>query len=171
MRVSFWLIPAEPFRSELDTLIRNLARRFHAPVFTPHVTIYSGAIDTFTNPQNILDVVLTGAKPIELTSAGISFTNQFTKTLFIQFEQNPQLSLLSENIRRSTPAREPYNLDPHLSLLYATLDVTTQRDLARSITPQSRILFDTLQAISTGGSNLTAVDVEQWSLLATSPFP
>ena len=39
--VAYWVTPAEPTRSFFASTIAELAARFDAPLFEPHVTIYA----------------------------------------------------------------------------------------------------------------------------------
>src|SRR5437660_1675571 len=41
--IAYWLIPAEPAHRFFQRLIEDLARRYDAPLFEPHVTIHVGA--------------------------------------------------------------------------------------------------------------------------------
>src|SRR5256886_5079515 len=41
--IAYWLIPAEPAHSFFQGAINDLARRYDAPLFEPHVTIHVGA--------------------------------------------------------------------------------------------------------------------------------
>src|SRR5205823_13681290 len=70
---------------------------------------------------------------IELTIHSIRFSEQFTKTLFVQFERNSVLQLLGDAIWRTEGARNRYLIDPHLSLLYAKLPSKTKQRLADNI--------------------------------------
>src|SRR2546430_7757539 len=41
--IAYWLIPGEPAHSFFQGAINDLARRYDAPLFEPHVTIHVGA--------------------------------------------------------------------------------------------------------------------------------
>ena len=41
--IAYWLIPSEPALSFFQRIINDLACRYDAPVFEPHVTIHVGA--------------------------------------------------------------------------------------------------------------------------------
>jgi len=69
-----------------------------------------------------------GPVDIELAIHSIRFSEQFTKTLFVQFERNSVLQQLGDAIWRTEGARNRYLIDPHLSLLYAKLPSKTKQD-------------------------------------------
>ncbi len=55
--VAYWLTPAEPARSFFASTIAELAARFDAPSFEPHVTIYAGEKGD-DNPAEVLSHAL-----------------------------------------------------------------------------------------------------------------
>jgi hypothetical protein len=154
MKVAFWLIPTD--RTFYQSLIHDLAQRYDAPIFQPHITLYSGNFER----NRILEFLRT---PIDITLEidRIQYSDQFTKSLFIQLVSNPQLEQLSESIR--TYFGSPYSLDPHLSLIYADLDEAEKRSLSEEIRLLDRFIrFDRLTAIEVPRKPQTREDVESW---------
>src|SRR4029077_21024974 len=103
--------------------IRELAEQFGAPLFEPHVTIFIAPSDSRAPIEVLLEV---GQVKVELTTHSIRFSEQFTKTLFVQFETNSALQELGDAIWKASGARDRYLMDPHLSLLYAKLPPETR---------------------------------------------
>jgi 2'-5' RNA ligase len=166
MIVAYWLLPAEPARKKLVYFIRDLAERFDAPVFEPHVTVYvTGANQE--DPAAVLGRVLPEQRPFRLSVRNVDFSDKFTKTLFIQFAPDPGLTRFSEELRRASATASDYQLNPHLSLIYKTMARETQKDLATSITlPFSEIEFDVVKAIASPAEITTRADVEKWRSVA-----
>ena len=61
--VAYWLTPAEPARSFFASTIAELAARFDAPIFEPHVTIYAGEKGDDI-PAQVLSRALTDCKTV-----------------------------------------------------------------------------------------------------------
>src|SRR5256886_8916794 len=116
--IAYWLLPERAACEVFSREIRELARQFGAPLFEPHVTIFI-APENSRPPLEVLREL--GQVNIELTIHNIRFTEQFTKTLFVQFEANSALQQLSDAIWKASGAPDRYLIDPHLSLLYASL--------------------------------------------------
>src|SRR5437660_4090258 len=117
--VTYWLCPAEPARSYLAALIQTLAEKFETPVFEPHVTVYV-ADARGKHPSVILHQVLNGRCPCRLSVRALDYSDEFTKTLFVQFDPDRELSRLSTDLRRASTVQNDYQLNPHLSLIYKT---------------------------------------------------
>jgi putative hydrolase of the HAD superfamily len=165
--IAYWLIPSEPARSLLRGIINDLARRCDAPVFEPHVTVHVGA-DRADLAEMALEHVARECRLILLKPLGVDQSDEFTKTLFVQFELNSELRQLNEMIRQSAHDSSQYEVKPHLSLLYKKMSAATRCDLAASITvPFSEISFDALQAIRCGSPTQNAADVEAWQFVST----
>jgi hypothetical protein len=98
-KVAFWLIPAAADRKVFQAIIARLAADYAAFAFTPHVTIYWGEYASDESPTEILEPAIQGISAFSLQCDRILYTDQFTKTLFVQFQPHPTLSQIAETIR------------------------------------------------------------------------
>ena len=168
--IAYWLIPSEPARSFFQKIIDDLARRYNAPVFQPHVTIHVGA--DRANAAEAITEAARKCKIIRLAPIGIDQSDEFTKTLFVQFTTTTELRQINEVVREAANDSSRYELKPHLSLLYKDLAHARRSELATSITvPFSEISFASLQAIRCVSPTQTSADVKAWELIATATFP
>ena len=146
---SFWLVPQEPDLAYLQGLINTLAERFGTVPFCPHVTLYSGELLPSIEVRHLLETVVQPVRPIELSIATLNYEPKFSKTFFIQVNQTPELVQLINRLISAIPDAQWPSLDPHLSLLYHSLDVETKHDLAENMTfLRPSIWFDQVQAIA-----------------------
>jgi len=164
--ITYWLCPAEPARSELSAIIRDLAARFGAPLFEPHVTLSVASAEK-ENPSAVLKKGLQGKRPYRLAIRGLDYSDKFTKTLFVQFEPDNDLESLSEDLRRASASPSDYELNPHLSLIYKTMDQETKRRLAASLAlPFADLIFDRVKAVISPETISSRKDVEAWRVVA-----
>lgn len=163
---AYWLVPAEPAKSFLASTIADLATRFDAPLFEPHVTIYAGA-QRDENADQVLIRALGGTRRIRLSVRDIQYSDEFTKTVFVQFEPNPTLSHLCRALQQASASPDEYHLNPHLSLIYQKLSLSAKIDLAASIRlPFADVLFDSAKAIISPARVESRDDVEAWRVAA-----
>jgi hypothetical protein len=164
--ITYWLCPAEPARSHFGALISDLAARFDAPVFEPHVTVYVTKAERET-PGEVLGNLLPKRPPCRLSVLGLNYSDNFTQTLFVRFALHADLTRLSEDLRRASAAQSDYELNPHLSLLYKTMDPETKRGLAGAITlPFRDATFDTVKAVLSPAEIKSRHEVEAWRVVA-----
>jgi hypothetical protein len=166
--IAYWLIPSEPAHSFFQRMINDLARRCDAPVFEPHVTIHVGA-DPSDAANNALGAAARECKFIGLKPLGINQSDEFIKTLFVQFAMSAELSKINGIIRKSANDWSQDELKPHLSLLYKNLAVATRRELAASINvPLSEVTFDRITAVRCVSPTECGADVEAWRVVAAA---
>jgi hypothetical protein len=151
-------------------MINDLARRHDAPVFEPHVTIHVGA-DRAGAAEDALEDAACECKPIGLTPLGIDQSDEFIKTLFVQFAVSVELRKINDIIRDAANDSSHYQLKPHLSLLYKNLAAATRRELAASINvPLFEVTFDAIKAVRCVSPAQSRTDVEAWRVLAAAPL-
>jgi len=158
--LAFWLLPAPPAREYFRSMIEQLAQRFDAPGFEPHLTLYGTAFDVAH-----LDAL--GGMPtpgsVELEIERIAFSEKYTKTLFVQFKQQTRLTELSAAVARALGNENGHELNPHLSLIYKELPNEEKAELARTINlPFDRVRFDAMKAVSTPATIESREEVESW---------
>ena len=166
--IAYWLIPSEPARSFFQRIINDLARRCDAPVFEPHVTIHVGA-DRADAAKSALANAARECKLIGLTPLGIDQSDEFIKTLFVQFAMSAELSKINGIIRKAANDWSQYELKPHLSLLYKNFAVATRYELAASINvPLAEVTFDAIKAVRCISPTESGADVEAWRVVAAA---
>jgi 2'-5' RNA ligase len=164
--IAYWLIPADPARRFFRSLIEDLARRYNAPVFEPHVTVHVGA-NRADAAESALSEAARVCKVIKLKALEIDHSSEFIKTLFMQFALNTEVRQFNEIIRNAAQDSSHYELKPHLSLLYRKMPAVTRRELADSIkVPFSEVAFEALQAVHCISPTSSRGDVEAWRVVA-----
>ncbi|MDQ6859930.1 MAG: hypothetical protein M3032_02060 [Verrucomicrobiota bacterium] len=162
--IAFWLTPAAGAREFFSALIKELAERYDAPLFEPHVTLNAGVL----TEERAVEVLrnLSIRESIELEVEGIEFSARYTKTLFVQFRSTPQIEALSAELSKAVSG--DYELNPHLSLLYQELPDKTKADAARAIALAfSSVLFDRVAAVLIPSAIRAREDVEAWQTVAS----
>jgi hypothetical protein len=166
-KISFWLIPSAAYRPFFQEMINSLANAHDAPRFEPHVTIYS---ENYTVDESVDQLIETAVKNVPgfmLDIDQISYTDLYTKTLFVQFHPSAILTQISETLRRNSAHPSNYVLNPHLSLIYQHLDQAIQTKLATELViPYTQVFFDEVRAISTPEPVRSREDVEKWQTLS-----
>ena len=164
--LSYWLVPAAAPLTFFQRLIETLAHAKQASAFVPHLTIYSGESPATENPLFIISRAMSGVHEVRLQVGGISYSDQFTKTLFVQFNQSEPLTRITETMRRLSAFPSAYELNPHLSLLYKHMPSDEKQSLARSLQlPMSEVSFDAVWAVESEGSMREAGDVKGWRVV------
>jgi putative hydrolase of the HAD superfamily len=162
-RFAVWLMPCERDRVELRKTIRRLAGEHGAPAFEPHVTVFAGSRASDDEVGQLLLGASAGVGPLVLRSTGYGLTADFFKTVFITFERDRLLERVSRNVGRHLRRPQDYDLQPHLSLIYADLAETGKRAIIAGLDPpKSQMAFDEVVVARPGPTNDWR-DVASWS--------
>jgi hypothetical protein len=162
--IAYWSVPVGAAGKFFERTIRELATRFDAPPFEPHLTLVI-APEVARGPRKVLSQI--PSPDLVLGVREIGWSEKFTETLFVRFERNQRLVDLVEAIRKSSGGSEQCQIDPHLSLIYKTLPAKTKRALAEEIQlPFSEVHFKGIRAVRCKSPTKTADDVREWKQLA-----
>ena len=165
-KVSFWLIPSEEDREFFQEIIDTLSQEYDAPAFTPHVTIYSGEYTPDESTAELIEKATQDVQGFSLKVDKLLYTEEFTKTLFVQFHPDAILSRISETLARRAKKPSDFELNPHLSLIYQHLREEIKKNLTTSISlPKSEVFFNEVRAISTPEKVQGREDVENWKVI------
>lgn len=160
-KVAFWLIPAAADRKFFQETIDRLAESYAAFSFTPHVTIYWGDFADNASLTEILEQAIREIKAFSLQCDRILYTDQFTKTLFVQFHPSKILSQITESIRSHSQPPADFSLNPHLSLMYKHLSADVKQTVASTISlPRTEVFFDEVQVLLTPSTAQSQRDIE-----------
>lgn len=148
-RHSYWLLPAEPLKVKLRSIVQQLAKEYDAIDFEPHVTIYCGPSDD-DQTRIIAHEVASLYSHVELIPVKLKYTSEYTKTLFIQFQESDVVRRMSDAIKDRHARPMNYVLSPHLSVLYKTMPLAMQAGICHTFdVPKGPYVFDRMRAIET----------------------
>ena len=159
---SFWLLPAEPHKGQLRSIVQQLAKKYDAIDFEPHVTISCGPSDD-DQTHIIARGVARLYSHVELIPVKLEHTSEYTKTLFIQFQESEVVRRMSDAIKDRSARPVNYVFNPHLSLLYKTMPVAKQAEICRTLdVPKGIYFFDRLRAIETEIPLTQPEQIKKW---------
>ena len=125
------------------------------------------AADRADATKNTLVDAARECKLIGLAPLGIDQSDEFTKTLFVDFPVRAELRKINGIIRQAANDWSQYELKPHLSLLYKNLAAPNRCELAASINvPLAEVTFDAIKAVRCFSPAESSADVEAWHVVA-----
>jgi len=169
-----WLIPSMPFHTMLQAHIDKLAKAHEAPSFEPHVTLFCGGTNDIEKTKESLEILFKKQPKIGLTAASIDASEQYYKTLYVQFKSDDTVTKLSQAVKEKIDPNSDYTINPHMSLLYKDMHLEQKTKLTEKVWPKildcipaDRILnFDSIKLMS--DTNKEGPDaVKSWKTLKT----
>lgn len=148
-RFAVWLIPRQADRTILQELITDLAGRFCAPEFIPHVTIYSGHRSLLQDELAGIAALARRCPQLTLCTDGLASGDRLTRTLFVRLRWDKTLCCLRDLLQVELGQLAPHLFEPHVSLLYQCLPLQVRNKLTRQIIlPLQEISFDQVRVVA-----------------------
>jgi len=128
-----WLLFEKNDKEYLSQIISKLSNQYGSLIFTPHVTVY-GLVDTSLEALDdiILDSI-NGTKSFNIEKNTISFSEDFWKTLFIDFNPNDSMLKINKHLTKHLSQFSKYEFKPHASLIYKEMSQEEKQSLADNL--------------------------------------
>jgi hypothetical protein len=129
MKYYLWLLPSGPEAIKLQQIITDLSRGYSQTSFPSHITMWSGII----SPQEIINTIDELAKtlPITLDFGNPTFGNSFYHCVYLPVKPSSVLGDIQAQI--CTVTKQPYNFDPHISLMYGEHSPARRSDISQNL--------------------------------------
>jgi len=168
---ALWLIPSGELLGRLGATVADLAVRFNAHPFGPHLTLCSGEWPAgLPALKTAMAGFCRGLAPVSLGVEGFGHTDDFFTFFFIRLIDNNSQRLFEQATSAINGSR-PAKVGPHISLLYsdhgADIDQAVAIDrarLAKEISPgiPRKINFDCVQLVMPASGNWR--DISRWEV-------
>ncbi len=125
-----------------DKIISSLAKKYTAPKFAAHLTIYS-KISSISEAKKAVSAIK--SKKIRVKTLGIGESDYLWKTLFVKIKKDRQLVKIHQSLHDYL--KNDYEFAPHLSLIYKKINAQTKREIRSGLKIKKSILFDSVVII------------------------
>ena len=141
--LSYWLLPTEKSRTEIQSIINKFCSEYGTPIFEPHLTVYVGTFSDSDDFKNIISQSFNDLDPLKLEYQGAGYSEKFTMSVYLQFRSSSLLDSIFSKIASHSEFTTNYKIDPHISLIYKDLPLEEKKYLASNIQVSfNEICFD-----------------------------
>lgn len=163
---SICLIPQQEDKKYLDGIIVNLAKKYGAYPFIPHLTIYGGVVAPEHEIKEAVDWSLVGIKPLTIQVNKLDYSDIFSKTLFIEMKMNPTLQSIHQKLQERLKKYRDYLLKPHISLIYKNgLANEEKKKIIDSLDLKKEIMINRCTIIAVPKEFILEEDVNDWQIV------
>jgi putative hydrolase of the HAD superfamily len=166
--LSIWLVPAEPERAALAQRIDELASRYDAPRFAPHITLFAGSTAR-PDWRAALTQAVHAVTALPVHVSGVGHSDQLFQTLFLRIATSAALTALQRRVAAACQEADDYTFEPHLSLLYKSLPDAARSELAHELAPPATFTCDALSVATPSPDGWG--DVAGWQVQHAVSFP
>ena len=159
-----WYLFDKDNEDYLFEIITNLAKKYDAPSFIPHITAYGLLnIDLKTLDDKILETIQK-IKSFSVETNTINFSDDFWKTLFVEILPNKHLVKINNNLTKNLSQFSKYEFLPHISLLYKNMEKNQKQFLAENL-----VMKKNFKIIGMGIQQFSE-NIKEWKLIRRYPF-
>lgn len=142
-------------------MIRQLCAGTGTPEFQPHCTVLSGLKGDLERYRSLVhEFIWPGKSPLEIPVSGIGTSDNFWKSVTINFVLTRDLKNYQAELVRKFEKKSTYQFSPHLSLAYLNMPLSAKQAIAARIIVKSPIVFSDLALVRTGP------EISQWKIFA-----
>ena len=128
-----WLKPDRDGYRQFAVLINSLSKRFGTPRFEPHITLLSRLLGTEAQLTPLILQLTARRTPFSVRCAGIEFTDDYFRCLFVSVKSNSALSSLHQDAKNVIPNQDARAFQPHVSLMYGDISVAEKLAIAAEL--------------------------------------
>ncbi len=147
-KFSIWLCPVNNDSIHISEIISNLSTQYDAPVFIPHVTIFSPVTCDLRTLDDLMKNIVVDIKPLCVNVKNLEHSNFLWKTVFINLEINDSLEFVFNKLNSKLSKFSSYDFLPHISLIYKSLDSQIRQKIIGTCSVKNSFCFDKISIIS-----------------------
>ena len=161
---ALWYLFDQDDENYLTEIINNLAKKYGAPSFVPHITAYGLVnIDLKILNNEILETIQK-IKSFSVETNTINFSDDFWKTLFVEILPSKHLVKINNNLTKNLSQFSKYEFLPHISLIYKNMEKNQKQFLAESL-----VMKKNFKIIGMGIQQFSE-NINEWKLIRRYPF-
>jgi 2'-5' RNA ligase len=166
VRASVWIMPTGPALEAIVKAARTARQRAGGPDVHPHLTLLKGIETTRENAEWKLKRLASRLKPFTVRLGRIEGRQEYFRCLYATAAMTPELAAAQKAAHEVFEMSPPEPFEPHVSLLYGSLDEATQKALAEEAGGTLNVSFEAhaIHLVNAAQS----VPITEWRTLAES---
>jgi 2'-5' RNA ligase len=152
---------------KLLPIIKKLSNKYDkGDLFLPHISVNGSRLIDYNVAKEIANECIKGISRFKVEKESIQYSNQWSKTLFIQLKENHNLIEINKRLNKLLrQGKPPYQLNPHISLMYRSgLDSKIKYTLAKTINTPGTFTVSSI-ALVTGSSVGNWKNYSNWKIV------
>ncbi len=130
VRASVWIMPTGPALETIAKAARTVRQRAGGPDIHPHLTLLKGIETTRENAELKLKRLASRLRPFTVRLGRIAGQQEYFRCLYATASMTTELAAAQRTAHEVFEMYPPEPFEPHVSLLYGSLDEAQQKALA-----------------------------------------
>lgn len=165
-RYALWLKPDAVADQQLQAVINQLAARYHAPVYFPHMTLLPRLFGEETDLSEKASQLASSLKPIAVRLTGFAGAPYYFRCFYAPLASSSELRQAVNDATELFQSGAGSDFLPHISLLYGQLHRDEKKQIPAVIGDAVPVSFrlDRLQLVR------MALSVSAWEVINEFPL-
>ena len=156
---AIWLTFSKNDRDYLKKIIDELAEKYHAPKFEPHITVYGLVDSEMILIENIAKETTLNCNSFLVEKSEILQSEELWKTVYVELKMNKQLEWIYQNLKRHFEKIVKYEFNSHISLIYKILPIEEKIKIINELNIKNEFIVNKLVI------QKFFPDVEKWKIV------
>jgi 2'-5' RNA ligase len=156
---AIWLTFSKDDRDYLKKIIDEIAKKYHAPKFEPHITVYGLVDSKLSNIDRIAKEISLNCNSCVVKKSKILQSEDLWKTVYVELEMNKQLKTIHENLKKHFEKTVKYEFKPHISLIYKILSLEEKIKIINELDIKNEFTINKLVI------QKFSPDIEKWKII------
>lgn len=165
-KYSIWINPQGSAQNELTQIIQTLAKEYHGPIFSPHLTLCGGLESTDDEVEEKAFKAVKNISPFSLEFGPVEFSTTYFQCVLIRIKTTAKLVNTHLALKKSFGIEEEHVFMPHISLLYSKMDMEKREQAAQSVQVKTKSFTANEITITRADSP----DPQTWKVVKTIPL-
>ena len=128
-----WLYLGQKDEEILQNIINNLGKKYDAPSFNPHITVYGLVNTELKNLTNYIKQISNQFTPFDVELSDVSYSEDLWKTLFLNLKLSESLTKINQILTEKLNKFSNYYFTPHISLIYKHLPIELKQQIIQKL--------------------------------------
>ncbi len=156
---SIWLLPNPKYEMVLNLLIKKATNYFSYSKFDAHCTLLGGINEPSAKLIELIESLTFKSKSISCDSIGLTLGKQPWKSFYVNIKMNPDIFRIQNYFSERILDVENFFFEPHISLVYGSLDEKDLRNWIKISNIPMKIVFNRIALVDTSNA------VRNWTVL------
>lgn len=156
---AIWLTFSNDDNDYLKKIIDEIAEKYHAPKFEPHVTVYGLINSKIDHIDRVIKEISWNCRSCLVKKSKILQSEELWKTVYIELELNKQLKTIHDNLKKHFENIAKYEFKPHISLIYKILSSEEKTKIINELELKNEFTINKLAI------QKFSPDIEKWQII------
>lgn len=145
----------------LYKIIENLAKKYNAPKFLPHITMYAIVDASLSSIEDAVKDSIKGLSSFTVRGSKLNHSDNAWKTVFLEIELNSKLLQINEILSQKLSKYTNYDFQPHISLIYKKLGKLERENIIKKTSINREFTIDHVSILKFSNN------IHQWEYLSS----